>query len=228
METVNVKNQYNQFHQTFSENQADQNEISKRAFHKAIDFNLQNKSVLDVGCGDGEDLMILGDSTTKIHGVDPSDEFLRKARRNNPRGNFVKGVGENLPFADNQFDVVISKWAIQTSIDVPQTMREMARVLKPGGYLVYLSGHPLRQWIEKVKDYGHGSNYYDQLIVTSIIFDGLISVKEPSHTMSEYLNKKFFHNFEMIDYEEGSDFPASEQINGDTYPTYILIKARKK
>jgi hypothetical protein len=64
--------------------------------------------------------------------------------------------------------------------------------------------------------------------VTSNIYNGKIVLKEPSHTIGEYFNTDFFKNFEVLDYAEATDFPASEQLNGDTYPTFFIVKARRK
>lgn len=224
---TNIKKQYNNFHKTYTEN-FHQDEASNTLFHQAIDFSLKGKKVLDVGCGDGIDLALIGVKGAKVFGVDPSREFLKKAQENNPTGIFKEGVGENIPAEDASFDVVISKWAIQTSSDVPKVLSEIARVLKKGGTTVFLSKHPWIQWLQKIRDYGHGVDYYEQKIVTSNIYSGKIVLKEPSHTIGEYLNIDFFKNFELIDYKEGTDFPASEQIKGDIYPTFFIIKARRK
>ncbi len=62
----------------------------------------------------------------------------------------------------------------------------------------------------------------------SIIFDGKITVTEASHTLSEYLNSDFLNKFSLVDIKEGYDFPASEQINGDIYPTFLIIVVQKK
>ena len=225
---TNIKKQYNNFHTSYSENLIEQNEVSNTLFHSMIDFDLKDKRLLDVGCGDGVDLALLAERGVKVFGIDPSTEFLKKAQENNPTGIFKEGVGEALPAEDASFDIVVSKWAMQTSHDVPHVLAEIARVLKPEGTLLFLSKHPWIQWLEKVRDYGHGADYYAQQIVTSNIYNGKIVLKEPSHTIGEYLNPEFFKNFEVLDYQEGTDFPASEQLNGDIYPTFFIIKARRK
>ncbi|MCC7436655.1 class I SAM-dependent methyltransferase [Candidatus Nomurabacteria bacterium] len=222
-----IRKQYNNFHDLYTENFAD-DEVSNSLFHKTIDFNLEKKKILDVGCGDGKDLVILSKKTKKIFGIDPSIEFLKKAQINNPSGIFKEAVGEKIPFQNESFDVVVSKWAIQTSTNVPKVLSEMARVLKKGGSLVFLTKHPILQFLQKIRDYGHGVDYYKQQITTSKIYSGTITIKEPSHTIGEYFNAEFLKNFEIIDYKEGTDFPASTQINGDTYPTFFIVKAKKK
>jgi ubiquinone/menaquinone biosynthesis C-methylase UbiE len=222
-----IREQYNNFHELYTESFAD-DEVSNSLFHKTIDFNLENKKILDVGCGDGKDLVILSKKTEKVFGIDPSIEFLKKAQINNPSGIFKEAVGEEIPFQNESFDVVVSKWAIQTSPNVPKVLSEMARVLKKGGTLVFLTKHPILQFLQKIRDYGHGVDYYKQQITTSRIYNGSITLKEPSHTIAEYFNADFFKNFEVLDYKEGTDFPASTQINGDIYPTFLIVKAKKK
>jgi len=226
MET-HIQHQYNDFHEVYTE-KFTHNELSNTLFHEAFNFNVKGKKILDVGCGDGVDLAIFEQQGAKVFGIDPSSEFIAKAQTNNPTGIFKKGVGEALPCEDAKFDIVISKWAMQTSTDVPAVLREMARVIKKNGTLIYLTKHPFLQFLEKVRDNGHGVDYYQQQIVTSNIYSGSIVLKEPTHTMGEYLNGDFFSNFELLDYYEGAEFPASEQLNGDTYPTFFMVKARRK
>lgn len=223
----NITTQYNNFHNIYTEN-FHQDEISNSMFYQGVDFELQNKKLLDVGCGDAVDLKHFSEQGAQIFGLEPSIEFLKKAKENNPTGTFIEGVGENMPFEDNSFDIIISKWALQTSPNVQQVMLEAARVLKPGGILYYLSKHPMLQFLQKIRDFGHGADYYERKVVTSNIYSGKIVLKEPSHTMGDYFNKEFFSNFELLNYEEETDFPASEQLNGDTYPTFFVVKARRK
>ncbi len=223
----NIKKQYDDFSVIYSNNTS-YDDVSNSLFYEHLDFDLKNKKVLDVGCGDGGDLKKFSEQGAVVYGVEPSNEFIKHAKELNPDGIIKEGVAENIPFSDEMFDVVVSKWAFQTCVDIPKALNEVARVLKPGGNFLLLSKHPWMQWMEKVRDYGHGADYYKQQIVTSNIYGGQIVLKEPSHTIGEYFNKEFLDNFEILDYQEGTDFPASEQINGDIYPTFFIIKVRKK
>lgn len=224
---MEITTQYNNFHSMYSEN-LHQDDKSNAAFYDQIDFELENKKLLDIGCGDGTDLAYFASKNAVIYGLDPSAEFISKAQVQNPTGHFVEAKGECMPFEDNSFDIIISKWALQTSPDVKQILMEAARVLKPGGTLLFLSKHPWIQQMEKMRDYGNDVDYYQQKVVTSNIFSGMIVLKEPSHTISDYFNKEFYSNFEVLDYCEGTDFPASEQLGGMVYPTFFVVKARRK
>jgi arsenite methyltransferase len=97
--------------------------------------------VLDLGSGAGADVLISAQRvgrTGKAIGLDMTDEMLSLARGNATDagiGNveFIKGHIEDIPLADASVDVVISNCVINLSADKPQVLREVARVLRPGG-----------------------------------------------------------------------------------------------
>lgn len=130
-----------------------------------------------------------------------------------------------MSYEEQQFGLIVSKYAMQTAEDINTIYKESFRMLDDGGYFAFLVVHPFRQFLEKKKI---GKDYYKKETIQSIIFGGKIIVTEPTHTLSEYINKSFLEKFSLIDLKEGSDFPNSEQIGGDIYPTYIIIVAQKK
>jgi ubiquinone/menaquinone biosynthesis C-methylase UbiE len=222
-----IIDQYNDFSNIYSDN-INYDEQSNNLFYQTIDFSLTDKKILDIGCGDGTDLSNFKKQGAIVYGVDPSKEFVYSAKKNNPTGIIKQGVAEKIPFDNSIFDIVVSKWALQTSDNVPESLSEMGRVLKKDGILVILSKHPMQQYFGKIREYGNKSNYFEKKISTLHIFNNKITLKEPTHTFNEYLNKDFFSKFELIDFKESFDFPASEQFNNGIYPTYFIIKARKK
>ncbi len=103
----------------------------------------EGETVLDLGSGAGADVLIsarrVGD-TGKAIGIDMTDEMLELARKNAADAGvlnveFVKGYIEELPLEDASVDVVISNCVINLSANKPRVLREVARVLKPGGRL---------------------------------------------------------------------------------------------
>jgi arsenite methyltransferase len=97
--------------------------------------------VLDLGSGGGIDVLL---SARRVgpagfaYGVDMTDEMLELARANAARAGvanaeFRKGQIEALPLSDASVDVVISNCVINLSTDKPAVLREMFRVLAPGG-----------------------------------------------------------------------------------------------
>lgn len=224
MNETSIDKQYNTFDDIYSSNLAVQDAAGNRFFYQTIDFSLDGKAVLDVGSGDGTDANFYQKAGARVTGVEPSDNFVKTATEKYLDCTFVVGVGEKLPFDDGSFDVVCSKYAIQTSPEVPRVMSEIGRVLKKGGMLVMLSKHPFRQFMEQNAD----KNYFKNNITTSNIYDGRISLHEPSHSFGEYFNRGFFDNFDLLDYKEWYDFPASEQQGTMVHPTFFVIKARRR
>jgi SAM-dependent methyltransferase len=101
----------------------------------------EGETVLDLGSGAGADVLIsarrVGPSGRAI-GLDMTDEMLDLARANAAEaglGNveLVKGNIEDIPLGDASVDVVISNCVINLSGDKDQVLREVARVLRPGG-----------------------------------------------------------------------------------------------
>jgi len=96
--------------------------------------------LLDVGCGTGAHTAVLSEHGWSAIGVDISEDQLRLARE---RGlEVVQGDATNLPFEDASFDAVVSMWTHTDVEDFPALVREVARVLRPGGLFVYLGAHP--------------------------------------------------------------------------------------
>ena len=97
-------------------------------------------SLLDVGCGNGR----LLETIPAVHytGLDLSSQLLTIAQNRFPNYTFVHGSVLQLPFLDEQFDVVacVATWQhIPLVLYRHQALQEMVRVLKPGGHLFMLN-----------------------------------------------------------------------------------------
>lgn len=100
----------------------------------------RGRRVLDVGCGDGTLACILARRGALVTGVDPDPAMLEAARaRAEPAGvgvRFVEGRAERLDFPDDAFDLVVASTVLCFVPDAAGTLRELARVVHPGGRLV--------------------------------------------------------------------------------------------
>lgn len=113
-----------------------------RKFEKAVVDVLkdlpENVSILDVGCGTGNLLVRLRERfpNARLAGVDPTPEMIARAKSKVPDANLREGVGESLPFPDAAFDAVTCVESLHHHRDQRRSVREMVRVLKPGGTLI--------------------------------------------------------------------------------------------
>ncbi len=99
----------------------------------------QGDKVLDVACGTGvvaRALLKAVGETGKVTGIDINEGMLAVADRMTPEVDWINAPAENLPFDDETFDSVFCQFALMFFVDRAQALREMHRVLKPGGKMV--------------------------------------------------------------------------------------------
>ena len=101
---------------------------------------LENLSILDVGCGEGQLARVLAAHGAKVLGIDPGPEIIARARLNAPDARFLVGTAEELPRSLHGYDVVTMVNALH---HVPvnlmdSALREAARVLRREGVLIVI------------------------------------------------------------------------------------------
>ena len=115
-----------------------QEPTAKSCYEYALDF-IKLKPVdklLEIGCGTGFFISLAARSGANITGFDATKPFIEEAKLRNPSVTFLIGEMEELPFADNSFDVVTGFNSFQYASDVKHALSEAKRVLKNGGKLV--------------------------------------------------------------------------------------------
>ena len=98
--------------------------------------------VLEVGIGSGLNLSFYDPSkVTKVWGLDPSPEMTimarRAARSVRFEVEFIALPGDEIPLDDHSVDTVLVTYTLCTILETEPALREMARVLKPGGILLF-------------------------------------------------------------------------------------------
>jgi ubiquinone/menaquinone biosynthesis C-methylase UbiE len=100
---------------------------------------------LELGAGSGLNLEHYTDAVSELIITEPSPHMLRHLRellREKParaqQTKLVQAGAEELPFADDSFDTVVGTYVLCTVPDPGRALREVARVLRPGGRLLYL------------------------------------------------------------------------------------------
>lgn len=142
----------------------------QRLAERLADF--PQAKVLDMGCGAGHASFTAAGQVAEVTAYDLSSQMLEvvaAAAKEKGFSNIVtqQGYAETLPFADASFDVVISRYSAHHWHDVGQALREVKRVLKPGGVIIVMDvmspGHPVRdvwlQTVEALRDTSHVRNY---------------------------------------------------------------------
>lgn len=97
---------------------------------------------LDVGCGEGRFARKMSELGTRVTALDPVESLLAHAASRGGHIGYIRASGEQLPFRDCSFDLVVS---YLTLIDIPdfrRAIREMSRVLEPGGRLLVANLSP--------------------------------------------------------------------------------------
>ena len=109
--------------------------------HVATQVSLRGKNVLEVSCGHGGGAAYLARTLQpkRYTALDLNAAGIRfcKKRHQVDGLNFGQGDAENLPFAANSFDAVINVEASHCYPAFPRFVAEVARVLRPGGHLLY-------------------------------------------------------------------------------------------
>ncbi|GBE95324.1 class I SAM-dependent methyltransferase [Nostoc cycadae] len=103
---------------------------------QAID--LRNKCVLDIGAGSGYDSLKFYSAGATVTCLEFSPALSAFGNAEYPQLRWFGGSSDNLPFADCQFDIVTANAALHHLVDIPKSLQESLRVLKPGGYLITL------------------------------------------------------------------------------------------
>lgn len=97
--------------------------------------------VLDVGCGGGYTCEFLAQRGAKVWGVDQSAACIEAAQAHAAQGflsiDYHHGMGEQLPYGDRTFDVVICVDVLEHVANPARTLAEIHRVLKPGGLFCF-------------------------------------------------------------------------------------------
>jgi ubiquinone/menaquinone biosynthesis C-methylase UbiE len=90
---------------------------------------------LDVGCGSGALVAALAEllGAESVAAVEPSETFAEAARSRVPGARILVGPAESLPFANGEFDAVLSQLVVNFLDDPDLGLREMSRVTRPGG-----------------------------------------------------------------------------------------------
>ncbi|WP_440962115.1 class I SAM-dependent methyltransferase [Paenibacillus nitricinens] len=204
--------------------------------------DLHNKSVLDLGCGFGWHCLYAREQqASSVVGVDISEKMLQEARgkTDDPAISYIQMPIEDIEFASEQFDVVISSLAMHYVASFEAICRKVHAYLKPGGSFIFSVEHPIftsrneQDWY--VDDQGNRLHWpvdhyqSEGLRETTFLTENVIKYHR---TISTYFNDLIGAGFAIKAVKEPK--PSDEMSNDpwmkdeDRRPMFLIISAQKE
>ena len=180
--------------------------------------DVSGRRVLEVGCGAAQCARWLTTQGASVVGLDLSERQLQHARRIDQETGrhvpVVAGTATSLPFADRSFDVVFSAFgALQFVGDADRAVRELARVLHPGGTFAFSVTHPVR-WTMPDDPGRDGlvvtSSYWDRVPYVELDDEGQTTYAEHHRTLGDWVALLADRGFRLLrllepEWPEGHD-----------------------
>lgn len=137
-----IINSFNHASDSYDEAAFLQREIATRLFERLQIIRVEPKKILDLGAGTGFSTRWLEQQykKAKVIAVDIAEKMLLKAQKNTrwfDRKRYICADAEQLPFADDSFDLVFSNLMLQWCPNSDKAFAEIHRVLKPDGFLLF-------------------------------------------------------------------------------------------
>ena len=181
--------------------------------------------VLDVGCGSGWATRLMAEkiSNGRVVGIDIADEMIKLASetsRSFSNVDFYVASAEKLPFGDEEFSHAFSMESLYYYADIAGALREIKRVLKPGGLFVtvvdlYQENLPSHQWVFQLK-------VPVQLLSTAdyrSLFEraGFVNVRngrlyDPAPIPDDYSGGSFKTREDYVDYKQSGSLMLSGEV----------------
>lgn len=176
--------------------------------------NTSDSKLLDIGCGTGFIIHLVSDLVKEIDGVDITEDMMKNIDLSSGNISLKLSQAEDLPFADNTFDIATAYSFMDHLLDYRLVLDEAYRVLKEGG-VYYSDLNPNKGFSDMLK--GIENNYDDSVLPFSISreINGML------HN-GEYHNEQFGLNEESLTNAE-----PEKSINGGFDYQEVLAYASK-
>jgi SAM-dependent methyltransferase len=168
----------------------------------------QAPRLLDVGCGNGRNLIYFARRGYRVFGFDRSHQAIEYAtldlKEENLKGNLlVHDMTQNFPYEDLFFDAVMSTRVIghAYSEQVRKISKEIDRVLAHGGYL-YLQVPLHEREIKNIEEFGRRVEFVDSM--THIPLEGNEKLIPHHHFTLEHL-EELFPNYQAVEFHQSTD-----------------------
>jgi len=184
-----------------------------------VDF--EDKKIVDVGCGGPSSVLHL--LKGERYGVDPIIDELQEIYELNRNIQWIKAYGENLPFIDKNFDIVICSNALDHMENHIEAFKEIDRILKPNGIFI-LTVDIFKEKFKRDKKHPHTFVEKD---VLKLFKDFKILFKKKSSVNASFFKFLNGENVESIDADDEYFFNESGIKTSDVMIGEIVIVAEK-
>lgn len=174
--------------------------------HTASQVDLSNKTVLEVSCGHGGGASYItrtfGPEKYTALDLNPKGIAFCKKRHQLSGLEFIQGDAQSLPFADNTLDAIVNVEASHCYPDFGVFLKEVHRVLKPGGHLLYADfrfADRIEEWDQDITK--SPLSIIAQRDISQEVLRGMDHNSERSQALVSRLLPKFLHQL-------GADFAA--------------------
>ncbi|MCX6052240.1 MAG: methyltransferase domain-containing protein [Campylobacterales bacterium] len=194
--------------------------------------------VLDMACGTGIMACGFAKIAKEVIGLDITQEMLKQAHKKQNEENltnihFEIGDVEALPYDDESFDIVVTRYSFHHFLDVKKVFEEMIRVCKKGGKVMVVDVALEKQFekvfneMERLRDPSHtkalSKKEFENLFADARLSEHKISSYEVEVELEEQLNASFPHEGDKNKIQE----IFKKDVNADTLGTNTHVKNGK-
>lgn len=204
---------YDQWSHTYESVENATRDLAARVLRQQLS-NLQQREVLEIGCGTGLNTRYLAQQSRSVLAMDFSAGMLEQARAGVRATNVrfeMQDIRLGWNLADDSFDVAVCMLVLEHIENVDHVFGEVARVLRSGGEFFVCELHPFRQL------QGRQAQFTDTGSGQTVFVPAYL------HDVSAYVNACVRHNFEFLRMDEWRD---GERINEATFPRLLSIHVR--
>lgn len=188
---MNIQAQYDKIGKEYLSGQkvffSEKEDIGTKFILKSLP-SLEKKRILDIGCGNGKDMLLLESlGASQVYGLDPSAFMVAQAKKTIVKSeNVVLGSIEETNFEDESFDIAIARFSVHHLSSLEKAYNEISRILKKSGLLIFVVHHPFRDVLYQEKKI-----YGKQEIIKIELYDNKVPIYFPTHTLKDYLSQSF-------------------------------------
>lgn len=183
-----ISKAYDNWAEIYDTNQNKTRDLNAKIL-RSMSLPVQNKRVLEVGCGTGINSEYFAEQAASLTGLDFSEKMLIQAKKRVNKSNtqFLKGdITEPWEFKSNSFDFISANLVLEHIEDLSLFYSEAFRVLNSPGHLYIAELHPYRQLQDSQAKFVH------QETGKEILVDAFL------HPVSQFINEAIAADFKLV------------------------------